>query len=404
MTIRILGVVALLCSTLTSWAQDAGDGVQHAEKVFRWVLDNESDSLYESMSDDLRKMVQREQLKGVMAQAESLAGRYQEHGSWTSDQADSLSVYASTLTFEHAQLNFVVTFDSQWRVHGVRLLPVAEKESDQQLPPDAVELTDTVRTGPIALPCVLTMSGRTAHPPVVVMVHGSGALDRDETVMSNKTFRDLACQLAELGISSLRYDKRTFVYQQPVTSMDEETILDALSAVGLARTYFNNVFLLGHSLGAMLAPAIASRTELDGVIMMAAPARDLKDVVTEQIAYLSPQGTSAAEQEEAVEQMRRQIPHYFEPQHQVSTALSLHTPMLILQGERDYQVTMTEYRLWQEALKQSPQAELHSYPRLNHLFLEGEGPSTPQEYMKAGTIPKEVVDDIARFIKRHYTE
>ena len=38
------------------------------------------------------------------------------------------------------------------------------------------------------------------------------------------------------------------------------------------------------------------------------------------------------------------------------------------------------------------------------LFLEGEGPSTPQEYMHEGTIPKEVVDDIARFIKRHYTD
>ena len=127
-------------------------------------------------------------------------------------------------------------------------------------------------------------------------------------------------------------------------------------------------------------------------------------MVTEQIDYLSPPETTQAEKEEAVEQMRQQVPHYFESQHQVATALSLHTPLLILQGERDYQVTMTEYRLWQEALHERPQAELHSYPRLNHLFLEGEGPSTPQEYMREGTIPKEVVDDIARFIKRHYTD
>ena len=399
-----MGAVALLCSVLTSWAQDAGDGIRHAEQVFRWMLENEADSLYESMAKDMQQMVQRDQLKGAMTQAEAMAGPYQEHGEWTSQQADSLTVYASTVTFEHAQLRFVVTFDSQWRVHGVRLLPMPARESIHKLPPDAVELTDTVRTGDIALPCILTMSGRTDNPPVVVMVHGSGALDRDETVMANKTFRDLACQLAACGISSLRYDKRTFVYQQPVTSMDEETILDALSAVGLARTYFNNVFLLGHSLGAMLAPAIASRAELDGVIMMAAPARDLKDVVTEQIDYLSPPETTQAEKEEAVEQMRQQVPHYFESQHQVATALSLHTPLLILQGERDYQVTMTEYRLWQEALRERPQAELHSYPRLNHLFLEGEGPSTPQEYMHEGTIPKEVVDDIARFIKRHYTD
>ena len=101
-TIRLMGVVALLCSVLTSWAQDAGDGIRHAEQVFRWMLENEADSLYESMAKDMQQMVQRDQLKGAMTQAEAMAGPYQEHGEWTSQQADSLTVYASTVTFEHA--------------------------------------------------------------------------------------------------------------------------------------------------------------------------------------------------------------------------------------------------------------------------------------------------------------
>ncbi|MDZ7606573.1 MAG: hypothetical protein U5K79_13515 [Cyclobacteriaceae bacterium] len=48
--------------------------------------------------------------------------------------------------------------------------------------------------------------------PIVLFVHGSGPNDRDETIGPNKPFRDIAYGLAEKGIASLRYDKRTFVY------------------------------------------------------------------------------------------------------------------------------------------------------------------------------------------------
>ena len=101
-------------------------------------------------------------------------------------------------------------------------------------------------------------------------------------------------ELADCGIATLRYDKRTFIYRQKVSSMDDETILDALSAIRLARKYGKRIFILGHSLGAMLAPIIASRAEEkpEGIIMMAAPARNLEEVVREQFDYLLPSGTS----------------------------------------------------------------------------------------------------------------
>ena len=255
-------------------------------------------------------------------------------------------------------------------------------------------------TGDIRLLATILMPNGNSDVPIVVMVHGSGALDRDETIYANKPFRDIAEGLTAQGIATLRYDKRTFVYRQSVSTMDDETILDALSAIRLAHRYSNRVYLLGHSLGAMLAPLIAERAEdsLAGIIMMAAPARDMETVVREQFDYLLPSGASPAYKEQQIEALRQRSPHYLQPQGQTAAAQRLSQPMLIMQGERDYQVSMQDFRLWQQLLKNKNNVHFHSYPQLNHPFMPGEGKSTPMEYQKESHVASYVIDDIARFI------
>lgn len=264
------------------------------------------------------------------------------------------------------------------------------------------EIADTVVTGDIHLPATIMMPADACDVPIVVMVHGSGALDRDETIYTNKPFRDIASGLARKGIATLRYDKRTYVYRQPVASMDDETILDALSAIRLARRHSTRVYLLGHSLGAMLAPVIAERSEepLAGIIMMAAPARDMDIVVRQQFDYLLPSGASPDFKEQQIENLRQRSPHYLQPQGQTAAARRLTLPMLILQGERDYQVTMEDYSLWQQVLKGKANVVYHSYPRLNHPFMEGDGKSTPMEYQMEGHVATYVIDDISSFIRQ----
>ncbi|KLU58747.1 hypothetical protein CEB3_c47640 [Peptococcaceae bacterium CEB3] len=48
--------------------------------------------------------------------------------------------------------------------------------------------------------------------PAVVLVHGSGPADMDESIGANKPFRDIAEALSAKGIAVLRYDKRTKIY------------------------------------------------------------------------------------------------------------------------------------------------------------------------------------------------
>jgi dienelactone hydrolase len=302
--------------------------------------------------------------------------------------------------------------------------------------PDSFEERDVqITTGDWTLPGTLTLPKGDGPFPAVVLVHGSGPEDRDETIGANKPFRDLAWGLASSGIAVLRYDKRTLVYKAKSATppesitVKEETIEDALSAVKLLRVTrkidLKRVFVLGHSLGGMLAPRIgAADAQIAGLIMMAGSTRLLPDMMVIQTQYLAElDGTVSddekariAQLQKAVEQIKNLKPgdtgNYagapaaywldLDAYDPVKVARTLAQPMLILQGERDYQVTVSEdFKGWQEGLADHPNVTFKTYPTLNHLFLPGEGQPNPNEYAVPGHIPAAVISDIAAWIKAH---
>lgn len=257
----------------------------------------------------------------------------------------------------------------------------------------------------------------------------------DESIGPNKPFKDLADGLAGYGIASLRYDKRTFVYgagsipKGQELNLDIEVLLDARNAINYASNIdeIEQTFVLGHSLGGMLAPKIANENpEIYGIIMMAGNARPLEQLILEQYNYLfSDGGLSKAEKKKLVSIIGQvdNLQKLANNEDNTSLSLPLNLPasywldllnynqveeimkvdqkILILQGARDYQVTMEDYEHWQEALKENNKASFKSYPKLNHLFLEGEGPSYPKEYQEKGSIPDYVIKDIADWILRN---
>ncbi len=270
--------------------------------------------------------------------------------------------------------------------------------------------------------------------PAVIIVHGSGPNDRDGTMNGvNKPYRDLAQGLASNGVAVLRYDKRTFVYgadsadDVTLTTIDEESVDDALSAIALLRNTPNidpnRIYVIGHSLGGMIAPEIARRDgALAGAILMAGNSRPLIDIMLEQFDYLQALPINASADSQAlINQWRTDVqqianltpdsdpnqllfgvyvPYWLDlmAYDQIATAQNLDIPLLILQGERDYQVTMTDFELWQSALADKSDVTFISYPALNHLFLAGEGQSTPVEYTIPSHIPEEVIIDIVNWI------
>jgi dienelactone hydrolase len=342
--------------------------------------------------------------------------------------------------FERTRIDFQVAFDGANRISGMVFRPAPAAAAPYTPPSYAtpssyVSSEVTIGSGEWALPGTLTLPNASGPFPAVVLVHGSGANDRDETLGPNKPFADLAAGLASRGVAVLRYDKRTTVHGPKMAALaamtvKDETIDDALIAVDLLRANpkidAKRIYVLGHSLGGMLVPRIAAADPtLAGVIVMAGAARHLEDAIVEQTNYIAnADGTvTPAEQQQidAVTKMAAEI-RAVTPADAAAgkrifnapasywldlkgydapvAAKALTLPMLVLQGERDYQVTMDEFARWKAALSGRPNVSFHSYPALNHLFIAGTGKSVPAEYDQPSHVAEQVVADIAAWIRR----
>jgi len=342
--------------------------------------------------------------------------------------------------FQRAIIDVQVVFNEQGQISGLNFIPTnIEYHAPDYVNKSAFHETEvTIGEGKWALPGTLTVPDGSGPFPGVVLVHGSGPNDRDETIGPNKTFRDLAWGLASRGIAVLRYDKRTFIHAKQFTpeiveklTAKEEVIDDALLAIELMRRTKDidpkKVFMLGHSLGATLAPRIGKQDpEIAGLIIMAGITRSLEDTILDQFTYLySLAGTMTDEQKTEFEVLKEKVArvknieslkdipskdlplgispaywkdlHDHEPSDDVKT---LTMPILILQGGRDYQVLVkSDFEGWKSALSHKKNATFKLFPKLNHLFIAGEGKSTPQEYMVEGHVEKDVIDSIVQWMK-----
>jgi hypothetical protein len=337
--------------------------------------------------------------------------------------------------FESARLTLRVVFNDEDLVSGFFMSPPpADTESIDPPYADRVRFTEEeteVVSGEIRLPATLAIPSGEGPFPVVVMVHGSGPNDRDETIGPNKVFRDLAWGLATLGVASLRYEKRTRAapWQLDLKTLTyrEETVDDALAALQMvangARFDTDRVVVLGHSFGASLAPLIAKESAaVRGVVMMAASTEKLMDAVLRQTEYIFRQDgiLSGAEegQLQAIGDATAKLeagdaaPGLFGGVTKVyldaldaydgpAIAKELTVPVFVAQGARDYQVlAQGSYEDWQAALADRPNVTFKLYPALDHLFMPGEGPSYPRDYQKARNVSEEFVRDVAEWVKK----
>ncbi len=343
--------------------------------------------------------------------------------------AQGMDVVNVPVAFEKLTVAILVTVTKTGEVAGLFFRPYTKSNIPWTPPPyskpDSFRSEDvTVGSGEWQLPGTLLVPAGKGPFPGLVLVHGSGPNDRDESVGAVKVFRDLAEGLASRGIAVLRYEKRTrqhaskFVTLKDFTA-DHETVDDAVAAAALLRARPDadpeRIFVLGHSLGGYLAPRIGRRDpKLAGLIIMAGNTRPLEDLILEQTAYLGSlqKDPSLDKQLEEFKRIAQQIKDVkpgkdlppvmgapvsywldLKGYRPADEARGLKMRLLVLQGERDYQVTMADFAGWKEALKDS--ATLKSYPSLNHLFMEGEGKSTPAEYSKPGHVSAIVIDDIS---------
>lgn len=347
---------------------------------------------------------------------------------------DGIYTVVVPLSFERGTLEPRIRVNVAGRITGFSFLPT--QTAARWEPPAYADTTAfleqqvQIRTpGEEPLSGILALPRGNAPFPAVLLLHGAGPGNRDAGVGATLPFRDLAYGLASRGIAVLRYDKRSFAqphrFAGRVYTVEEEILADARAALALLRSVPNvnpaGIFLLGHSMGGMLAPRIAERdTRVAGIILLAAPSRPLPGVIGEQVDYLAKLGQMSPAENKATRSSLVAIDalpssaaadttrvlgapaaYWLDLRRYDQTAVArrLAKPTLLLWGARDFQVTAADFAGWERALSGRADVTFKQYSKLNHLFIEGEGPSTFAEYQKPGHISEAVIADISAWIR-----
>ncbi len=297
------------------------------------------------------------------------------------------------------------------------------------------EVQLVVDAGDYPLPAVLTLPTEGDNFPAVILVHNSMLSDKNATIGPNKMFRDLSWELASRGIAVLRYNKRSYEYNCAFANnytytAEEDIIEDALAAAKLLTNRLDmdhsQILVLGHGLGGTISPRLAKRSEnVSGLIIMSGVARPIEKAVESQFEYLYSKGQEFLFEDKSImdriERDLEELKEIYEKGevlektvlgYPASYWLDLHeyeaasyaahyvdVPMLILQGKRDYQATEEDLRIWKEALKGKDEVTFQLYPKLNHIYMEGEGDILPSEYIEPGNVEKYVIEDIVEWIQ-----
>jgi uncharacterized protein len=439
----LAAALLLLANSSVAAAQAPGseDRLSRATGFVQCLVDGKFTQATAAFDAAMHKAMSPDQLQQLWQATLAQCGAFVSLGETRTATEGAYQMVFVACVFEQATLDFKLVYNPDDTIGGLWIVQHSAKADAQYSLPAYVhngmftERDVTVGSGEWRLPGTLAIPTGPGPFPALVLVQGSGPNDRDETAGANKPFRDLAGGLASRGVAVLRYDKRTKVYAAKLAAysgaftVQDEVIDDALAAVELLRHTEGidpqRIFVLGHSLGGMLIPRIGQADPgLAGLIVMAGPTRPLEDIMLEQVQYLlSISGAPQAETDKQLDALRQQIATVKSPELKPATPASaalgapgsywldlrgynpaamaqeLTQPLLILQGGRDYQVTLADYDGWRKALGDKANVTFKLYADLNHLFMSGTGKSTPQEYDKRGPVPQVVIDDLAAWIK-----
>jgi dienelactone hydrolase len=411
--------------------------------VLKLVRAGAFDQIRDLFPPNLRPLVTPEALRGAWDAEVARQGPVDTVGAPVSEPAGPGGALVKVpVTFARGPATVLVTVSDTGWVTGLQIAAAeAARPTQPWQPPDYAdpaafgEQEVTLGSGPLAVGGTLAMPGTPGPHPAVVLLPGSGPLDRDETLGRNKPFKDLAWGLATQGIAVLRFDKVTHAHPDRVAQIAEFTVDDeylphAVAALHLLREQPAvdpaRVFVLGHSQGGSIAPRVAAADPtVAGLIILAGGAQPLHWSAVRQFRYLASQDPAGpAASQPVIDAVTRQAEAVDDPGLSSATpaaalpfgvpaaywldlrgyqppalAATLGKPMLILQGGRDYQVTVADdLSRWQDALADHPDVTIHVYDLDNHFFFPGRGPSTPAEYEAVQHTDPAVITDIAAWV------
>lgn len=402
-------------------------------KLTQDLITENFEEVYSYINDTLKEQFALSDLEKAW---ESTIERIGELVAVTSVKATTTGEYISVdslveYTENGLKISYVYNKDCKLEKIWFSYQPIEEEYDEEKME----EIDITIGEGEFPLDGILTMPKGIKNPPVVILVHGSGQSDMDETIggTSNKPFRDIARGLASEGIASIRYNKRFYQYMDQVTdtmTISDEVLEDVTYAIQYAKSLSNvnteKVFVLGHSLGGMLCPKIAEdNPEIAGFISLAGSPRRLEDIILDQATEAAENGAVSETEKtlylDTIKAQNEQIKnlteenleepllgangYYWKSLNEIDTpkiVVNLNLPMLFMQGEADFQVyPEVDFKMWKDLLIEKDNATFLFYEGLNHLFMPTTGIRDISDYSAKSKVDENVILAIAEWIKKH---
>ncbi|HSW77576.1 MAG TPA: alpha/beta fold hydrolase [Candidatus Chromulinivoraceae bacterium] len=406
-----------------------------AIKVAGIMKDERFKEVESLFSPQLRAVASAETVHTAWSSEVSKSGAVTHIGESTAEQTDQGVRIRTPVVFEHGELVIFMSIDDQGLLNGLRLAPAAAEWSEPSYAKlrRFTEHEVTVTADSLDVGATISIPVGSGPYPGVVLLGGGGPFDRDETDGANKPLKDIAWGLASRGIAVLRFDKVNYVHSQvaasPKFTMMDEYVPHAVAGVHMLQQQrdvdIHKIFILGHSMGGKVAPQIAAaEPSVAGLVIMAGDAQPMQQAAVRVARYVDTLNSTASTKS-AVATIEKQaalvdssqlsistpaseLPFGFSGAYwlsvrdydPVATAVALEKPMFILQGGRDYQVTVEDdLSRWKAGLSQNPNVKIRIYKADNHLFFPGKGRSTPAEYGAPQHVDPAVVADIARWLQ-----
>ncbi|MBE5799802.1 MAG: alpha/beta fold hydrolase [Clostridiales bacterium] len=417
-----LAVIFALCMLVSSALADTQE---RALQAAQQLIAGDYAALCAQFDENMRSAVDEAALEAGFASIAMQLGACTGVAGVQADDASGTAAVA--LAHEHGLSVLSLAFDAQGRIASMYIAPQstapqalsrALPDGAQALPVTLFEGTDHALMGELIMPAAADET-----TPYVVFAHGSGPSDLDETIGGNKPFRDLAYDLAALGVGSLRHDKITYSHpQRPCETVEQEYLESVMEALRVlkAQTGAEAVYLIGHSEGGMLTPWLTENCGFDGGVSLAGTPLALWEIslaqnlaVIEampeaQRAQLLAQIESEKEKGLRLAQMSREeaaqetvfgMPGaylwHMAQMDQAKIALDSEKPYLFLWGECDFQVNRDAFEAWHESLGDEVRFRYITYPGLNHLFMPAGENDSILNAQAAYAEPKQMDDRVA---------
>jgi uncharacterized protein len=413
------------------------DSSGKAKVLVNLLVKKEFKKIIGMFSPELKKVLPIPKLASAWQSILKVTGNFKKIIDVKKVKRGTFQIFSVSTLFEKSKWTIKVVFNKKGQVISFTAAPsvlpwrVPSYADNKKFS----ELETKVGKGEWELPGTITIPKGNGPFPLIIFVHGSGPNDRDETILSNKVFKDIAWGLASKGVASIRYDKRTLVHGKKMAPEKTDLMVEAVDDVVIAFKQFskdkrfdsNKIFILGHSLGGYAMPLIAKHIpKAGGFIMMAGSSLPLGQKIIDQIKYLTSLEKTLDDRTKGIikeEEHRAKIvlsdklnmktpakdlpfgkghPAYWlflKKYDHLKLATQITAPLLVLQGGRDYQVTFKgDFALWKKTLSNKKNAKFILYPTLSHLFIYGRGTPSNKEYSIPGNVDLKVITDIIKFV------